>query len=454
MKKLKYIAFFALLFTMSCSDEFVNLSPKDSLNSADYYKTKDDFNAGIIAAYAKLQGQVSIYFELIEWRSDNLDLGAPTAGTQDRFNINKFQETTDNGLVKSAWENFYNGIFRTNVIIEKIGSANFDETLKKQYEAEARFIRALTYFNVVRIWGDAPIVLKTITVKESLKLGRKPASEVYAVIEADLQFAAENLPSAQTLGRATSGAAKTLLGKAYLTQKKYPEAVAVLNEVVGQYSLQPSIANVFDVTKKANTEIIFSIRFNKEIVGEGHGAWFSVSDRTISPFTLKLVNAYAINDQRKTMIDFVTTGNQFVPGKFFDTESTATRNFGNDYILLRYADVLLMLSEALNEVGYQSSGDAFKLLNEVRKRAGLANYTAINLPNQGSFRTAILNERFLEFPLEGHRWFDLIRTNAAAVEIKSRIGKDIQDYQLLYPVPQSEVEKINNLTIFYQNDGY
>ena len=454
MKKLNYLIVLGLLFTMSCSDDFVNLSPKDSLNSVDFYKTKDDFNAGVIAAYAKLQSQVSIYFELVEWRSDNLDLAAPTAGTQDRFNINKFQETPDNGIIQSSWENFYNGIFRTNVIIEQIGNANFDETLKKQYEAEARFLRALTYFNVVRIWGDAPIVLKTITVKESLQLGRSPVQEVYAVIEADLQFAAENLPSAQVLGRATSGAAKALLGKVYLTQKRYPEAVAVLNEVVGQYSLQPAIATVFDVTKKSNTEIIFSIRFNKEIVGEGHGSWFSVSDRTISPLTTKLVNSYSTTDNRKAMIDLVTTGNQFVPGKFFDTESTATRNFGNDYILLRYADVLLMLSEALNEQSFQSSGQAFDYLNQVRKRAGLENYTAISLPNQASFRTAILQERFLEFPLEGHRWFDLIRTNTAAREIKSGIGKDIQGYQLLYPVPQSEVEKINNLKIFYQNDGY
>lgn len=439
---------------MSCSDDFVNLSPQNSLNSEDFYKTKDDFNAAVIAAYAKLQGQVNLYFELVEWRSDNLDLAAPTAGTQDRFNVNKFQETTDNGILKTAWENYYNGIFRANVIIEKIGGANFDDIEKKQYEAEARFIRALTYFNVVRIWGDAPIVLKTITVAESLKLGRSKVEEVYQTIETDLKFATENLPPSQVLGRATSGAAKSLLGKVYLTQKKYPEAISVLNEVVGKYSLLPSIASVFNVGNKANNEIIFSIRFNKEIESEGHGSWFSVSDISISPFTSKLVNAYAINDQRKAMIDYVSSGNQLIPGKFFDTESIATRSFGNDYILLRYSDVLLMLAEALNEQSYQTTGAAFNYLNEVRKRASLETFTSVNLPNQESFRTAVLNERFLEFPLESHRWFDLIRTNTAKSEIKSGIGISIQDYQLLFPVPQSEIEKINNISIFYQNEGY
>ncbi|WP_339916912.1 RagB/SusD family nutrient uptake outer membrane protein [Yeosuana marina] len=454
MKKIIYKILIGVMFLTSCSNDFVDLAPKDFLNSEDFYKTKDDFNAAVIAAYAKLQGQVGLYFELVEWRSDNLDLGAPTAGTQDRYNINKFQETSANGIIQDAWANFYNGIFRANVIIDKIGNANFDETLKKQFEGEARFLRALTYFNIVRIWGDAPIILNEISAEESLSIGRSPVSDVYATIESDLQFAMANLPSTQDLGRATVGAAKVLLGKVYLTEKKYTEAVAVLNEVVGQYTLLPHIADVFDVDNKANNEIIFSIRFNKEVEGEGHGLWFAVTDVSISPFTSKLVNAYSLNDERKGLIDYQPSGSQLVPGKFFDIQSAATRDFGNDYILLRQADVFLMLAEALNEQGYQASGDAFNFLNQVRLRAGLGAFTSVDLPDQTSFRSAVLNERFLEFPFEGHRWFDLIRTNTAKDEIGSAIGVDIQDYQLLYPVPQAEIEKINNTSLFYQNAGY
>ena len=334
--------------------------------------------------------------------------------------------------------------------------AIFDETLKKQYEAEARFIRALTYFNIVRLWGDAPIILRVISVEESLEIGRSPAHEVYEAIEEDLQFAASNLPSsyaAQEFGRATSGAAKTLLGKVYLSQNKYSEAITILNEVAGQYSLLNDISDVFDTENKNNNEIIFSIRFNKEIQGEGHSLWFAVSDLSISPFTSKLVNAYTVSDTRKSLIEYQAVGNLFVPAKFHDTES-AFRNFGNDYILLRQADVLLMLAEALNEQSYQSNGDAFNYLNDVRIRANLSPVTSSEVSDQASFRDAVLNERFLEFPFEGHRWFDLIRTNTADTEINSGIGVSIQEYQLLYPVPQVEIEKINNESLIYQNEGY
>ena len=364
--------------------------------------------------------------------------------------------TSANELIRDAWANYYNGIFRANAVTDNIGGVNFDETLKRQFEAEARFIRALTYFNIVRLWGDAPIVLKVVSVEESLSIGRSPVAEVYEAIEADLLYAASNLPNsytAQDFGRATSGAAKALLGKVYLTQKKYSEAVTVLNDVVGQYSLLNDISDVFDTNNKNNNEVIFSIRFNKEILGQGHGLWFAVSDISISPFTTKLVNAYSGSDVRKSLIEFQSAGNLLVPAKFFDTES-AFRNFGNDYILLRHADVVLMLAEALNEQSYQASGNAFDYLNDIRERANLLTLTSTDLPNQASFRDAVLNERFLEFPFEGHRWFDLIRTNTAEAEINSGVGISIQDFQLLYPVPQTEVEKINNVSIFYQNEGY
>lgn len=457
MKKIIVSILIVVLTASSCSNDFTDLSSENALNTGDFYKTKDDFNAGVLAIYSKLQGQVNIYFELVEYRSDNLDLSAPTSGTVDRYDITKFKETSANGLIQDAWSNFYNGIFRANVIIDKIGNANFDANLKKQYEGEARFIRALTYFNIVRFWGDAPLVLKEITVAESLTTGRTPASKVYEAIEEDLKFAAANLPSSYSssdFGRATSGAAKALLGKVYLTEKKYSETVTVLNEIMGKYSLQADISNVFNTSNKTNNEIIFSIRYNKDLIGEGHGLWFGISDVSTSNFTSKLVTNYKVNDTRKPLIDYKKIGNQFVPGKFYDTQSTTTLNYGNDYILLRHADVLLMLAEALNEQSYQATGQALDNLNAVRIRASLPKLTAVDVPNQASFRKAVLNERFSEFPLEGQRWFDLVRTNTAQQEINSAKGISIQAYQLLYPVPQVEIEKINNKTIFYQNEGY
>lgn len=463
MKKIIYILSFFTITLNSCSDNFVELAPENFLNTEDFYRTPDDFNSAVIVAYAKLQGQVNTYFELVEYRSDNLDIGAPTAGTQDRFSINKFDETSANGIIQNAWANFYNGIFRCNVITDHISGVDFDQSVKNQYEAEARFIRALTYFNIVRYWGDAPLILTEISAEESLKIGRSNVNDVYAAIEQDLEFAIANLPSAYSsldFGRATSGAASALLGKVFLTQAKYAEAITVLNGVTS-YSLLNNIEDVFDTGNKSNNEIIFSIRFDKDISGEGHGLWFAISDISTSPITSKLNNSYEISDTRKNLIDFKPEGALLVPSKFFDTQSSSTNDYGNDYILLRYADVILMKAEALNEEGYQPDGEAFTFLNQIRTRAGLETLNATDIPNQASFREAILRERFLEFPLEGHRWFDLVRTNTAKAEINSGItevssdeGLNIQDFQLLYPVPQAEIEKINNASIFYQNEGY
>lgn len=467
MKYMKTYTFSLLtivLISTSCSDDFVELAPQDFLNSEEFYQTQDDYKSAILATYANLQGQVGIYFELVEWRSDNLDLGAPTSGTQDRFNINKFQETSANREIQDAWASYYNAILGTNAITDRIANTDFDDTIKQQFEAEARFIRAMMYFNIVRFWGDAPIVLSEVTPEESLKIGRSSVSEVYQVIENDLQFAVSNLPqsyASQDYGRATSGAAQTLLGKVYLTQGKYAEAVSTLNDVIGQYSLLNNIADVFDPNNKANNEIIFSIRFDKEVEGEGHGLWFAVSDISTAPLTTKLMDSYTASDAREALIDYVPSGNLLVPGKFFDTESVATRRFGNDYIVLRQADAVLMLAEALNEQGYQAGGQAFDLLNQVRTRSGLSALNATDLANQDAFRNALLLERFLEFPLEGHRWFDLIRTGTAHAEINSGVtqvnsndGLNIQEFQFLFPVPQSEIEKINNTDLFYQNEGY
>jgi len=459
MKTIIYILSVVFLLT-SCSKDFLEIDPEGDFNAENFYKTEGEFNAALTGAYAKLQGQIDIYFELTEYRSDYLDFAAPTAGTQDRFDITKFQDNSANVLIRDAWANYMNGLLRCNVITDNLPAANLSESFKKQIEGEARFIRALTYFNMVRLWGDVPIILKQVTPQESLTLGRSPISEVYKVIENDLLFAKDNLKLTNN-GRATSGAAKALLGKVYLTQKKYPEAITVLSELIGKYSLQPNIADVFDTTKKQNSELIFSIQFYKGISTEDHGLWLSVSDVTTTPFTQKLLNAYQLApviDARKAMVDYRlggTKNNIFVPGKFYDTPvNTTNNNFGNDYTILRYADVLLMLSEALNEESYQPAGSAFDYLNDVRTRSKLTPLTPTNLPDQASFRDAVLYERFLEFPFEGQRWFDLIRTNTATKEIKSGKGINILPYQLLYPVPQTEIQKINNPSIFYQNEGY
>ncbi|TLX75969.1 RagB/SusD family nutrient uptake outer membrane protein [Labilibacter sediminis] len=452
--KYKIIILFAVLSLYSCEKGFLDLAPHDEANTENFYQNENDFNTALIAAYAKLQSEIGIYFEMIEYRSDNIELSAPTAGTQDRYNLDKFEETSANGILLDAWATYYNGILRCNEVISRIKSTDFD--MKDQYDGEARFLRAFTYFNLVRFWGDVPIILAPVSPEEALNIGRSDVRKVYESIENDLLKAIDQLPSSYSgvdAGRATSGAAKALLGKVYLSQKKFADAKNILEEILGDYSLLSNVADVFSVNNKMNSEIIFAIRFNKEVVGEGHGGWFTVSDVSISPITDVLKDAYDASDNRKNLIEYTQSGAAFKLNKFFDESSSTTKKEGADYIILRYADVLLMYAEALNEIAYNPNGDAFKYLNEVHERAGLTTFTSSDLPDQASFNAAILKERQLEFPFEGHRWFDLVRTGTAKTEM-AKNGIIVDEFRYIFPVPQTEIEKMNNTDIFDQNPGY
>lgn len=463
MKRYNYILILvASLSLISCSDNFFDLEPSNSVVTDKIYKTANDFNVAVMGCYSKLQTQVDFYLECCEYRSDNLNLSAPTAGTQDRYDIDHFMEKPSNGILDDYWANFNNNVYRCNMILDRIDAADFDEKLKKQYKGEAMFIRALNYFNMYRIWGGVPVTKKVVTVDEAMKISRATDEEMLEFIGGDLKVIVEEnmLPesySGEDLGRATSGAAMALLGKVYLTFHEWDLASDVLSQLIGKYELIKPVSKVFDVENKMNKEIIFAIRFNKEVEGEGHGYWYSITNLTDdSNQSESLVNSYATNDDRKNLITYVNAAaNVCLMNKFFDVKSDTYNVVGNDQILLRYADVLLMYAEALNEIGYDASEGsvALKQLNDVRERAGLGKLSNVELPDQSSFRRAILDERQREFPYEGHRWYDLVRMGYAK-EIMKNEGFDIQDYQLLFPIPQNEIEKIGNTEILWQNPGY
>lgn len=463
MKRYNYILILAAALSLiSCSDSFFELEPSNSVVTDKVYQTASDFNVAVIGCYSKLQTQVNFYMECCEYRSDNLNLSAPTSGTQDRYDIDHFMEKPSNGILDDYWANFNNNVYRCNMILDRIDAADFDENLKKQYKGEAMFIRALNYFNMYRIWGGVPVTKKVVTVDEAMKISRATDEQMLEFIGGDLKAIVEEnmLPesySGEDLGRATSGAAMALLGKVYLTFHEWDLASDVLSQLIGKYELIKPVSKVFDVENKMNKEIIFAIRFNKEVEGEGHGYWYSITNLTDdSNQSESLVNSYVTNDDRKNLITYVNAAaNVCLMNKFFDVKSDTYNVVGNDQILLRYADVLLMYAEALNEIGYDASEGsvALKQLNDVRERAGLGKLSNVELPDQSSFRRAILDERQREFPYEGHRWYDLVRMGFAK-EVMKNEGFDIQDYQLLFPIPQNEIEKIGNTEILWQNPGY
>lgn len=446
----------------SCGDSFFDLEPASSVTIDKVYKTASDYNVAVIGCYAKLQSQVNFYTECCEYRSDNLSLGAPTAGTQDRYDIDHFTEKPSNGILSSYWANFNNNVYRCNLLLDQIDGVNFAENLKKQYKGEAMFIRALNYFNMYRIWGGVPATKHVVSAAEALKVARYSDEQMFDLIAGDLKEIVDNnyLPetySSADMGRATSGAAKALLGKVYLTFHKWTEAKDILSQLIGKYQLVSPIAQVFNVDNKNNNEIIFAVHFNKEIEGEGHSYWYNLtnaSDDTNQ--TSSLLNTFPTGDARKDLITYVQVEkNVRLMNKFYDTKSPTFKTVGNDQILLRYADVLLMYAEALNEIQYDASEGslALKYLNAVRQRAGISNLTAKQLPTQEKFRKSILVERQREFPYEGQRWFDLVRMGFAK-SVMAENGVEIKDYQLLFPIPQQEIEKVGDKSILWQNPGY
>ena len=462
MKKILVLASLATLLMTSCGDSFFDLEPASSVTIDKVYKTASDYNVAVIGCYAKLQSQVNFYTECCEYRSDNLSLGAPTAGTQDRYDIDHFTEKPSNGILSSYWANFNNNVYRCNLLLDQIDGANFAENLKKQYKGEAMFIRALNYFNMYRIWGGVPATKHVVSAAEALKVARYSDEQMFDLIAGDLKEIVDNnyLPetySSADMGRATSGAAKALLGKVYLTFHKWTEAKDILSQLIGKYQLVSPIAQVFDVDNKNNNEIIFAVHFNKEIEGEGHSFWYNLtnaSDDTNQ--TSSLLNTFPTGDARKDLITYVQVEkNVRLMNKFYDTKSPTFKTVGNDQILLRYADVLLMYAEALNEIQYDASEGslALKYLNAVRQRAGISNLTAKQLPTQEKFRKGILVERQREFPYEGQRWFDLVRMGFAK-SVMAENGVEIKDYQLLFPIPQQEIEKVGDKSILWQNPGY
>jgi hypothetical protein len=300
-----------IILTAACSDSFFELEPSTSVTTDKLYKTASDFNIAVIGCYAKLQGQVSFYTECCEYRSDNMYLSAPTAGTQDRYDIDQFVETASNGILSDYWANFNNGIYRCNLVLEQIDNADIDIELKKQYKGEAMFIRAFTYFNMYRVWGGVPTTRVPVSVKEALTIGRSSEEQMFDLIAGDLKQIVDEelLPvsySGSDAGRITFGAAQTLLGKVYLTFHKWEEAKNVLSQVIGKYTLL-GVGDVFDANNKNNSEIIFAIKFNKEIAGEGHGYWYNISNaiEIHTNMAPELVAAYPAGDSRKDLIKCV-----------------------------------------------------------------------------------------------------------------------------------------------------
>lgn len=462
---------FVALAASSCEKQLDQLPI--SYSSVDLaYSSPSGIEAAVAGAYSGIQSAGQYGFNMVyfaEIRSDNTDLEDLTINQGQYGDFETFRLIPQNTTLNDTWVSMYQTIQRCNIVLNRIDAIKgMDETTKTKRKGEMKFIRALTYFNLVRIWGNVPLVTKeTDDAFESFNQNRSPVADIYTQIETDLAAAVSALPSAaEATGRATLGAANALLGKVYLTEKKYTQAISALQTVIGKYSLA---ANFSDVFQDNSVESIFEIQYISGGLGEGSsfsnqfapknsGAELKIDGTTGGDNrpTTDLFNAYSNTDTRKAVTIKKVTDGRMYAGKWVVPVAKSGDGDKNS-IVLRYADVLLMLSEALNEQGYATTGQAFDLLNMVRTRANMPVYQSGDLPDQNSFRDAVFNERRLELATENHRWFDLVRTGRAvqvmnAYFIASGSISRVDDHQILFPIPQTQIDASGNKIL--QNAGY
>ncbi|MDR6516293.1 RagB/SusD family nutrient uptake outer membrane protein [Chryseobacterium camelliae] len=467
MKKI-LIPIVILLLLQSCSSDLLNTSPEATKVTSQFYADASQIEQGINAVYGTLQytGQYQQAMLVIgEIPSDNTYDEVPA---NDSFTYGEFDFFTiqpNNSLIASTWKDNYIGIQQANIILNRIDAIqDMAQATKNNRIGEMKFLRALMYFNLIRVFGDVPLVTKeTTNVNDYFGQGRTPVSDVYAFIEKELKDAIPLLPAATTQkGRVTKAAALGILGKVLITENKYSDALPYLSQIDGLgYSLLSDVSKIFDVTNKNNTEIIFDVQFASGINGNSEGSpafqLFSPSGTVAGAKghnlpTKEIYNLYAGNDQRKSAYIGLTSNGIPYTKKIVKT-SNVIADGGSNIVVLRLADVYLMMAECYAKANDLSNANGY--LNKIKARAGIAN---VNLASQQALLAEIDKERRLELVGEGHRWFDLVRTGKAVQVMTQHFASTpgystatIDQHNLLMPVPQGQ---INTDPAIKQNPGY
>lgn len=449
--------------------------PEGTYTSGNFYRTEADAISAVSAVYSGLTSPYiyNQYMEVIQSQgTDDCEwgFGRNTVNT-DKTSLDKFTYDAGTNLFFQFWSTTYQVINRANAAIDNIeGMTVISEAKKQQYLGEAKFVRALMYFNLVRLFGGVPLQLHPTTSLKDLAVKRATATDIYAQIISDLQFGEAQLPAsydAANAGRATKGAAMALLVKVYLTQKNYPQTVTQARKVMalGLYSLWPSYQDVFQIANENRTESIFEVQYlsGSGNIGSSYAGYFRPSfdkrpgfgGNGDNPVTRKHYEAYPSGDLRRdvNVVLYPYTGdpkapasikNPFYVAKYKDPAAISVDGGGNNYFILRYADVLLMFAEAL----YQSNpgnAEALETFNQVRRRAyGLP----MNAPSahdlaaglgEAAFQDSVLQERRLEFAFEGQRRFDLLRTGKLKQAVQAQDAAiTVRDQDTLFPIPTQE----------------
>lgn len=485
MKSLKYIAVACLISLAGCD---LDLQPISEIGEGDFYKDATEMNYAVIACYNGLHGPMKNEWMLTELRSDNSRLyNTATSSTANTLlmELDQARVSSTNERVYEYWYATYHNIARCNSVLKPANLQVVEDTkFRNQLEGETRFIRAYHYFNLVRLFGPVFIVNERISADEARKKNRSSVEDVYEFILEDLNAAIEYLaPVTYTdnqKGRVTVWAAKSLLAKVWMTRGKIDaETKNLLQDIYlnSGHKLEPTYASVFSIENELNDEIIFTVRYTAGgfgigspfanyfaplqsdfITGNGNGYNYPSSD---------LAQNYTRNDQRMDptiALSYVNEQGQTIDRawvtKYFSNVVTGL-DAENDWPVLRFADIILLYAEVLNELEGPSA--ALSYLNETRVRAGLSELKDRDVPNKHEMRMAIEKERRLELAYENQRWFDLIRTNRVLEVINAHYKSEmfyepiisnvgpLTNQSILLPIPQKELDINPNVT---QNPGY
>ena len=466
----------AALLVGGC-DSFVDKEPISNPSRANFYQSPEDFETAIAGAYDALQltGTVSNnYWMLFEMRGDNTDQGPDQTGLAQKIALlNRFQETTTNELLQQAWIDTYDGIERCNVILDQIDNLP-DGDLKERVRGEALFLRSLFYYHAAVAWGS-------ITLKTEATQGPDDAAStvtqtdgpgaVYEQIAGDLETAQGLLPAEyeeeSNVGKATAGAANAMLGKVYLTMGQQGEAETALQRVIDSnvYQLVDDYGDLWGPANENNAESIFEVQYTTT---SGEGSPFT---NTFAPDvaavpggvgeglaenrpTPSMEDAYLDEDGPRFQASMATTyennEGETVQARYitkYESQPFANFEAENNWIMLRYADVLLMMAEAIGP-----SPRAWDLIDQVRDRS--LTDPQFDVDRSGNFFEQLLRERRVELAFENHRWPDLKRFEQYIDGVaEDRVDEELADasgFNLLYPIPQREVDVAD----LQQNSGY
>lgn len=442
MKNFIYIILSTVL-VFSC--DVLDVEPQNSISAENAFKTKDDIDKGILGAYASFQS-LSYYGRTYPIFSDLAadNLSHPIDATAIEYaQVDANNLLPENATNSNMWALIYDGINVANNVISKVPSIEDMTTQEKnQALAELYFVRALNHFNALVYFGDIPLVLTPTVGANGLDKPRVPTDEVYAQLINDLNFAADNLPAGGPKTRTSKYAAMALLSRVLLYSENYEQAAMVASEVIdnGDYTLLENYAEIF--SEEETGESIFEIAFTaleRNRIAEYNFPRSLNGRREVKPAE-DLLEAYEENDERfEASIGFEATEAYAIK---YDDISIGAENF----IVLRLAEMYLIRAEANAKGAAPNPNEIKSDLNEIRSRAGLP---ALTTNNVTQLIAAIERERRVEFAFEGHRWFDLTRTNRAEAVLPDVTNNN----QTLFPIPFDEIQT-NNDPDMVQNPGY